>query len=79
MYSLFGLLNDNIGSSLRCDLVDQNANLGTFLTIDVNFFFSVLTPACLREVVELPAKIESIHPFFCLSVPFLGIGLLVFF
>ena len=39
MHSLFGLLNDDIGSSLYCDLVDQNANLGTFLKIDVNFFF----------------------------------------
>ena len=33
--SSFGLLNDNIGSSLCCNLVGENANLGTFLTINV--------------------------------------------
>ena len=37
--SSFGLLNDNIGSSLCCNLFGENANLGTFLTIEVYFFF----------------------------------------
>ena len=41
---MFGLLNDHIRSSLCCNLVGENAHLGTFFTINV-FFISVLTPA----------------------------------
>ena len=39
MYSLFGLLNDNIGSHRVAMLFGENANLGTFLKVDVYFFF----------------------------------------
>ena len=40
---MLGLLNDNIASSLWCNLVGGKPGLGTFLTIDVHFL-SVLTP-----------------------------------
>ena len=43
MYSLFGLVDDNVGT-LCYSLVGKNVNLGSFLTIDVYFFYSVLTP-----------------------------------
>ena len=36
MYSLFALLSDNIRTSLCCNLVGKNVNLGTFLTIDAS-------------------------------------------
>ena len=51
MYSLFGLLNDNIGSSLCWHLVGEKANLGTFLTIDV-YFLSVLTVAHVLQIQD---------------------------
>ena len=37
--SLFLLLNDNIGSSLCCNLIGKNPNLTTFHAIDLYFLF----------------------------------------
>ena len=39
MYSLFGLLNDNIGTSLCYNHVGLNVNMSTFLTVNVYFLF----------------------------------------
>ena len=39
MYSLLVLPSHNFGSSLCYNLFGHNPNLGTFLTIDVYFFF----------------------------------------
>ena len=39
MFSLFGLHNHNLDSSLCYSLLGYNANLDTFLNIDVYFFF----------------------------------------
>ena len=52
MYSLFGLLNDNIGSLLWCNLFGQNANMGTGMQLMSTF--SVLTPITLSNLVYLP-------------------------
>ena len=46
MYSLFGLLNDNIGSSFCCNLVDWNINLGTFLTMDLAILSKYYGTSC---------------------------------
>ena len=44
MLSLYGLLNDNFGTSSCCNLVGKNVNLGTFFQNRCALSISVLTP-----------------------------------
>ena len=44
MLSLYGLLNDNFGTSSCCNLVGKNVNLGTFFQNRCALSLSVLTP-----------------------------------
>ena len=60
MYSFLGPLNGIIGSSLCFDLVGQNANLGTFLTIDVNFFFLYYSLVTLTHRTKLFQHTETL-------------------
>ena len=55
IYSLLGLNNHNLGSSLPNPWVIFfcfTFNLSTFLTIDIYFFFSVLTPENINRFVR---------------------------